>query len=58
MAGTADKIKGSVKDAIGGLTGDKKTQAEGRTDKAKGNVKGAAHDVKEGAKGVKDSLKD
>jgi uncharacterized protein YjbJ (UPF0337 family) len=57
MAGTMDKIKGSVKDAVGSVTGDTKTQAEGKTDKAKGSVKGAAHEAKEGAKGVTDSLK-
>ncbi|HEY0522261.1 MAG TPA: CsbD family protein [Stellaceae bacterium] len=57
MAGTMDKIKGSIKDAVGGATGDTKTQAEGKTDKAKGDVKNAAHDAKEGAKGVADSLK-
>ena len=57
MAGTMDKIKGSVKEAAGNLTGDEKTRAEGQTDQAKGHVKDAAHDVKESAKGVKDSLK-
>jgi uncharacterized protein YjbJ (UPF0337 family) len=57
MAGTMDKIKGSVKDAVGGATGDNRTQAEGKADKAKGDVKNAAHDAKEGAKGVADSLK-
>jgi uncharacterized protein YjbJ (UPF0337 family) len=57
MAGTMDKIKGSVKDAVGGATGDTKTQAEGKTDKAKGHIEDAAHDVKQGAKGVSDSLK-
>ena len=57
MAGTMDKIKGAVKDAVGGATGDTRTQAEGKTDKAKGDVKNAAQDAKEGAKGVADSLK-
>lgn len=57
MAGTMDKIKGSVKDAVGGATGDTKMQAEGKADKAKGNVKDAAHEVKEGVKGVADSVR-
>jgi len=57
MAGTMDKIKGTIKDAVGGATGDTRTQAEGKTDKAKGDVKDAAHDAKEGVKGVADSLK-
>jgi uncharacterized protein YjbJ (UPF0337 family) len=57
MAGTMDKIKGSVKDAVGGATGDTKMQAEGKIDKAKGHAKDAAHEVKEGVKGAADSLK-
>ena len=50
MAGMIDKIKGSLKDAAGKLFGDKKTEAEGKTDRAKGHVKDAAQ-------GVKDSVK-
>ena len=37
--GEGDKLKGKVKDAAGGLTGDSKLQAEGKLDKAKGAVK-------------------
>jgi uncharacterized protein YjbJ (UPF0337 family) len=51
--GAWDKTKGAVKDAVGGLTGDTKTQAEGKLDKAKGtaehvkgNVKDAVEDMK------------
>ena len=58
MAGTTDKVKGAVKEGAGKLTGDKRTEAEGKTDRAKGKVKNAASDVKESAKGVRDSLKD
>jgi uncharacterized protein YjbJ (UPF0337 family) len=57
MAGTTDKVKGAVKEGAGKLTGDKRTEAEGKTDQAKGKAKNAASDVKEGAKGVRDSLK-
>ncbi len=57
MAGTADKVKGSVKEAAGKLTGDRRTEAEGETDQAKGDVKDAARDLKEGVKGAGDSLK-
>lgn len=39
--GKLDKMKGKVKDALGGLTGDSSTQAEGKWDQAKGNVKDA-----------------
>ena len=58
MAGTTDKVKGAVKEGAGKLTGDKRTEAEGKTDQAKGKAKNAASKVKEGAKGVRDSLKD
>lgn len=57
MAGEMDKAKGSVKEGVGSLTGDERMKNEGKTDKAKGSVKDAAHQVKEGAKGVGDSLK-
>jgi uncharacterized protein YjbJ (UPF0337 family) len=64
MAGTMDKIKGSVKDAVGRATGNTRMQAEGKTDKAKGHaqdmadrVSKGANKVSDAAKGVKDSLK-
>lgn len=37
--GKADKFKGRIKDAAGGLTGDSSLQAEGKIDKMKGSVK-------------------
>lgn len=57
MAGEMDKAKGAVKEGVGKMTGDKRTETEGKTDRSKGEAKDAAHDVKEGAKGVRDSLK-
>ncbi|MGZ8995125.1 MAG: CsbD family protein [Rhodospirillales bacterium] len=57
MAGEKDKVKGSVKETVGKATGDERTEAEGKTDKAKGEAKDTAHDVKESAKGALDSLK-
>ena len=57
-SGAGDKIKGAVKEGAGKLTGDKRTEAEGKTDQAKGKAKNAASKVKESAKGVRDSLKD
>ena len=33
VKGAIDKAKGSVKDAVGGLTGDTKTQVEGKIEK-------------------------
>jgi uncharacterized protein YjbJ (UPF0337 family) len=57
MAGEKDKVKGSLKEAAGKVTGDRRTEAEGKTDRAKGEAKDAAQHAKEGAKGVRDSLK-
>jgi uncharacterized protein YjbJ (UPF0337 family) len=56
-SGTADKIKGAVKEGAGKVTGDKRTETEGKTDQAKGDVKDATGNVTESAKGVRDSLK-
>ena len=50
VKGAADKAKGAVKDAVGGLTGDRKLQAEGKMDKAKGSVHSAIGDVKDAVK--------
>ena len=53
VKGAATNIGGKVKDAVGGLTGDTKTQAEGKMDQATGqlqNTIGSAKDaVQEGA---------
>ena len=57
MSGEWDKTKGAVKDAVGGLTGDTKTQAEGKLDKAKGEAKHQADNVKEAANDVKEDFK-
>lgn len=43
--GNMDEAKGRVKDAVGGLTGDKSMQAEGKWDKAKGKAKDALGDA-------------
>jgi uncharacterized protein YjbJ (UPF0337 family) len=51
VKGAADKVKGAIKDTAGKMMGDKKMQAEGKFDKAKG----AAHNV---AGDVKDAVKD
>jgi uncharacterized protein YjbJ (UPF0337 family) len=57
MAGTTDKAKGLFKEGVGKATGDKRTEREGKSDRAKGEVKDAAHEVKENSKGVRDSFK-
>jgi len=50
LKGAADKAKGAVKDAVGGLTGDAKLQTEGKIDKAKGAAHNAAGDAKDTAR--------
>jgi uncharacterized protein YjbJ (UPF0337 family) len=50
IKGTADKAKGSVKDAVGGLTGDTKLQTEGKIDKVKGEAHNVVGDVKDATK--------
>ena len=57
MAGTTDKAKGAIKESVGKVTGDRRTEAEGKTDQVTGKAKNATSDVKESAKGVRDSLK-
>ena len=44
--GAGKQIKGAVKDAVGGLTGNAKLQAEGKMDKAEGKVQQKVGDVK------------
>jgi uncharacterized protein YjbJ (UPF0337 family) len=39
VEGKTDNLKGKVKDAAGGLTGDSSLQAEGKWDQAKGKAK-------------------
>ena len=45
--GTAKKIKGSVKEAVGDVTGDKETKAEGQADQAEGTVQKGWGDLKD-----------
>jgi uncharacterized protein YjbJ (UPF0337 family) len=47
-------VKGAVKDAAGKMTGDKKLQAEGKIDKAKGEAHKVAGDVKDAARHATD----
>lgn len=46
MAGEMDKAKGSIKKAVGELTGDKKLKHEGSIDKLAGHVKSGVNKVK------------
>jgi uncharacterized protein YjbJ (UPF0337 family) len=55
--GAKDKIKGKAKEAMGKMTGDRRKEAEGKTDQAKGRAKGAMSDAAKRAEGMKDSLR-
>ncbi len=57
MSGTTDKIKGTVKETVGKVTGNERLETEGQTDQVKGEAKNAARDVQDAAKGTADSLK-
>jgi uncharacterized protein YjbJ (UPF0337 family) len=46
-AGAARQAKGSVKEAIGKITGDGKTQAEGSADKTAGQAQNAVGSVQD-----------
>jgi uncharacterized protein YjbJ (UPF0337 family) len=49
--GLKDEVEGKTKEAWGKLTGNEKTEAEGKVDQAKGEAKDAVDDVKDAAKG-------
>jgi len=51
IKGMAHQAKGAVKEAAGKVTGDTKTEAEGKAEKVAGKVQNAAG-------GVKDTVKD
>ena len=52
--GTADKVKGRIKEAAGALTDDKKLKHEGKVDQAIGKAKNAAGKVLDKAKDLVD----
>lgn len=47
LRGTGNDLKGRVKDAAGGLTGDSSMQAEGKWDRVKGKAQDAVGDVQQ-----------
>jgi uncharacterized protein YjbJ (UPF0337 family) len=61
VEGAADRVKGTIKDTAGKITGDKELQAEGKFDKAKGAAHNVAGNVKDaarsGARAVDDATK-
>lgn len=50
VEGVGKQVKGAVKDAVGGLTGDAEMQVEGKLDKAAGKVQKGLGDAVEDAK--------
>jgi len=44
-SGTADKVKGRVKEAAGAIANDKKLKSEGKVDQLAGKLKDAAENV-------------
>ncbi len=54
IAGSAKKLKGSIKETVGKATGDTKLEVEGASDKAEGRVQNAVGGLKDT---VKDALK-
>ena len=53
-----DQAKGSVKEGLGKLTGDKSLEGEGLAEQVVSKVKEAAEDAKDAVEGVIDSVKD
>jgi len=47
IAGSAKKIKGSIKEAVGKATGDAKLRGEGAADKVEGKVQNAVGSAKD-----------
>ena len=54
IEGAATQAKGAVKEAFGKVTGDTKTEAEGKADKAAGKMQNAVGGAKDAAR---DTLK-
>jgi len=53
-----DEIKGSVKEGLGKLTGDKSLEGEGLAEQVVSKVKEAAEGTKDAVEGAIDSVKD
>ncbi len=56
IKGAAGNIGGKLKDAVGGLTGDAKTQAEGKMDQASGQLQNAYGSAKDTARDAADTI--
>ena len=56
IEGSANQVKGAIKEGIGKVTGDAKLQGEGAADKAKGKVQNAVGGVKDAARDLRDGI--
>lgn len=54
IEGSAKQVKGNIKEGLGKLTGDAKSQAEGKADKAEGKVQNAVGGLKDKAREMLD----
>lgn len=50
--GVGKQVKGALKDAAGGLTGNERLQAEGKADKVEGKIQQKAGEFKDKARDV------
>ena len=50
IAGAGNQMKGSIKEAVGNVTGDTKLKIDGKADKAKGKIQSAVGGLKDAAK--------
>ncbi|MDG3142351.1 CsbD family protein [Streptococcus suis] len=58
MNAKVEKMSGNVKEGVGKLTGDKRTESEGKLEKVTGEVKEKLADAKDTVKGIIDGFKD
>jgi uncharacterized protein YjbJ (UPF0337 family) len=54
VEGIGHQVKGAVKEGVGKVTGDQKTQAEGAAEKASGKVQNAVGGAKDAVRDVLD----
>ena len=52
-----EQVKGSVKEGLGKITGDEKTEKEGAAEKVVSKVKEVANDAKDAVEGAVDGIK-
>jgi uncharacterized protein YjbJ (UPF0337 family) len=50
IEGAAKQAKGALKEGVGKVTGDAKTQAEGKADKTEGKIQNAVGSAKDAAR--------